>query len=51
MFLAQRTGSAVEFKLQINTFLSKSVCVVSKTYLQGIGDGRGFAYMAAFMLR
>ena len=41
----------MEFKFQINTFLSKSVCIVSKTFLQGIGDSRGFALMAVIMLR
>ena len=28
-----------------------SVSVVSKTFLQEIGGGRGFAYMAVIMLR
>ena len=51
MLLAQRPGSPVEFKFQINTFLSKSVCIVSKTFLQGIGGSRGFALMAVIMLR
>ena len=51
MLLAQRPGSPVEFKFQINTFLSKSVCIVSKTFLQGIGDSHGFALMAVIMLR
>ena len=40
----------MEFKFKY-TFLSKSVCVFSKTFLQGIGDGRGFAYMAVIRLR
>ena len=45
-------GQALAWNLNLNKHIFVKECLVSsKTFLQGIGDSRGFAYMAITMLR